>query len=985
MNRCILSRSILALPALLLFAALTTVGLAQGEGFTETFDDPALPGWERTPNAIVADGVLRIQGEGYAIHPEAEVSGGLILRLRFEGDGFLEVRYSISEAGMYILRLNAEDIVLVREAGGRQVTLASAPSGLVVGDWWLLEMSLAGAEQHVFVGPGVELHAVDGEPLAGAGLMLHVFGEAIGEFDDLTLVPGDESPLPEAPPQPEPTSAGEPPASGELTWVRTGGPPGGLGYDIRYNFDDPNTWYATDNYAGVHISTDDGYTWFPSNSGIPRQSGPTGDGTPIFCLTVDPHDPQIIWVGTDITGHIYRSTDGGSTWVQRDHGVTMDYDTLTFRGFTVDPRSSDIVYAMGETSRMSPTTVGGVVYRTTDGGDNWQEIWDGGMPSSLTRYLWINPQDPDILYVSTGIFDRGAVGEAPDWETNPEPFGGLGILKSTDGGQTWRILNEENGLEFLYFGSLYMHPHDPDILLAAAGHSIPEAAGRRLEAADHRPQGIYRTTDAGETWTQVLEPPTERSFEAFSAVEMCPSDPNIAYAGSELAVYRSEDAGITWTLVSGGTAWGPPGVRAGWPIDFQCDPRDTDRVFANNYSGGNFLSEDGGRTWSNASDGYTGAQIINLAVDPFDSAHVYAVGRSGAWETNDAGATWHALQNLPADFPFAGGEWGGAAVDPSRPDHVLLGSEQLLELTDGGWRVHTMPFPFGPMASTIAFAPSDPTVVYLGAADHNCMVHHTSCVPTIGLAVSRDGGTTWQDLSAGELHGQGITDLAVDPFDATVVYAAAETGLFQSADGGVSWRRFDGLPGGQGRMVAVSPVDASFLLTSIHERGLFVSRDGGVSWRQISSGLESNGSHHRVVFDPTNARIAYTTDTFSGVYRSTDAGLTWLQINTGLDMRAATALGVSADGQHVYVGTNGAGVYRLDLNGQPPVPVSQPDVAETEPPAPSTPAVPGTVTPSAAPAGASGRSAANWLYLGLGVAALVLIALAFVLGRRSRS
>jgi hypothetical protein len=186
-------------------------------------------------------------------------------------------------------------------------------------------------------------------------------------------------------------------------------------------------------------------------------------------------------------------------------------------------------------------------------------------------------------------------------------------------------------------------------------------------------------------------------------------------------------------------------------------------------------------------------------------------------------------------------------------------------------------------------------------------------------------------------------------------------------------------------MVAVSPVDASFLLTSIHERGLFVSGDGGVSWRQISSGLESNGSHHRVVFDPTNARIAYTTDTFSGVYRSTDAGLTWLQINTGLDMRAATGLAVSADGQHVYVGTNGAGVYRLDLNGQPPVPVSQPEVAETEPPAPSTPAVPGTVTPSAAPAGASGRSAANWLYLGLGVAALVLIALAFVLGRRSRS
>jgi len=972
-------------PRYVLVAALAlltvVVGTAQAqEGeVVETFDDRALPGWERTPNAIVADGVLRIQGEGYAIRPGGEVSGGLILRLRFEGDGFVEVGYRLSEAGMYILRINPGVVELLRDAGGRQVTLASAPSGLVVGDWWLLEMSLSGAEQHIFVGPGIELHAVDDEPLPGTGLMLHVFGQATGEFDDLTLLPGEERPLPEASPQPEATSAGESPTAGALTWVRTGGPPGGLGYDIRYNFDDPNTWYATDNYAGVHMSTDDGYTWFPSNSGIPRQSGPTGDGTPIFCLTVDPHDPQIIWVGTDITGHIYRSTDGGSTWAQRDNGVTLDYDTLTFRGFTVDPRSSDIVYAMGETSRMSPAGVGGVVYRTTDGGENWQEIWDGGMPSSLTRYLWINPQDPDILYVSTGIFDRGAVGEAPDWETNPEPFGGLGILKSTDGGRTWRILNEENGLEFLYFGSLYMHPHDPDILIAAAGHSIPEVAGRRLESADHRPQGIYRTTDGGETWTQVLEPPAERSYEAFSAVEMCPSDPNIAYAGSEVAVYRSEDAGITWTLVSGGTAWGPPGVRAGWPIDFQCDPRDTDRVFANNYSGGNFLSEDGGRTWINASDGYTGAQIINLAVDPYDAAHVYAVGRSGAWETNDAGTTWHALQSLPAEFPFAGGEWGGAAVDPSRPGHVLLGSEQLLEFIDGGWRPHTMPFPFGPMASTIVFAPSDPTVVYLGAADHNCMVHHTSCVPTIGLAVSHDGGTTWQDLSAGELHGQGITDLAVDPFDASLVYAAAENGVFQSTDSGASWRRLEGLPEGQGRMVAVSPVDASFLLTSIHERGFYASDDGGDSWRQVTSGLESNGSHHRVVFDPTDAQIAYTTDTFSGVYRSTDGGQTWLQINAGLDMRAVTGLGISADGQHIYVGTNGAGVYRMDLNGQPPAGVSQ-AAAATEAPA----AAPTTAAQAQAPVTQppeAGRAGIG-LYVGVGAGLAALAVVGLVLARR---
>ena len=578
---------------ILLLGAMAVVGLisgaayAQEGGQTEAFDDPALPGWERTPNAIVGDGVLRIQGEGYAIRPEAQVSGGLILRLRFEGDGFVEVRYRITEAGMYILRLNPEEVLLVREAGGRQVTLGSAPSNLVVGEWWLLEMSLAGTEQHVFVGPGIELLAVDDDPLPGSGVMLHVFGEAVAEFDDLTLVPGEEGAVSEAPSEPLPTA--EPQPVGDLTWIRTGGPPGGLGYDIRYNFDDPNTWYATDNFGGVHISLDDDLTWSPSNNGIPRQSGSTGDALPVFCLTVDPLDPQIIWVGTDITGHIYKSTDGGQSWVEKDNGVTMDYDTLTFRGFTVDPRSSDIVYAMGETTQYLPAgsppapNVGGIIYRTTDGGESWQKIWDGGMPASLTRYLWINPQDPDILFASTGIFDRAAVGAAVDWETNPDPFGGLGVLKSTDGGTTWRILNEANGLELLYLGSLFMHPEDPDVLLAAAGVAMPEAAIQRLIAEGHSPAGVYRTSDGGEAWTQVLEPAPDRIGEAFSSVELCPSDPNIGYAGSELAVYRTEDAGLTWDLVAGSPAgWGPPGVRSGWPIDMQCDPRDTNRVFANN-------------------------------------------------------------------------------------------------------------------------------------------------------------------------------------------------------------------------------------------------------------------------------------------------------------------------------------------------------------------------------------------------------------------
>jgi photosystem II stability/assembly factor-like uncharacterized protein len=73
-----------------------------------------------------------------------------------------------------------------------------------------------------------------------------------------------------------------------------------------------------------------------------------------------------------------------------------------------------------------------------------------------------------------------------------------------------------------------------------------------------------------------------------------------------------------------------------------------------------------------------------------------------------------------------------------------------------------------------------------------------------------------------------------------------------------------------------------------------------------------------MVFDPTNPQVVYASDYRSGMYRSTDGGHTWALINQGLHNRAVLGLSVSADGQHLYVATDGEGVYRLDLTGVPP-------------------------------------------------------------------
>lgn len=734
-------------------------------------------------------------------------------------------------------------------------------------------------------------------------------------------------------PRSEVTEPAPPVNISDLSWFRAGGPPGGLGYDIRYNFDDPNTWYVTDANAGVHISRNNGSTWKQSNDGIDTLSGAAGDSIPVFSLTVDPHDPNILWIGTDKTGRIYKSTNGGTTWVAKDQGVIHDPALLmSFRGFTVDPRTSETVYAMAEVARPGNNVwglnVGGVVYKTTDGGEHWTRIWNGGLPSSLARYLWIDPRNPEVLFVSTGIFDRGAVGEG-NVARDIDPFGGLGILKSTDGGRTWEVLGRENGLEFLYIGSLYMHPDDPDLLLAAAGHVVPEQTAEYYSRQGHSPMGVYRTTDGGETWTQVLEPAGEHLVQVFSAVEVCPSDTNIVYAGSDLAVFRSEDRGETWRQVSVGSGqWGPPAVRAGWPIDLQCDPRDPDRVFANNYSGGNFLSEDGGRTWANASSGYSGAQIIGVAVDPFDPARVFAVGRSGGWYSEDAGTTWNGLHDPGDDTPLAGGEWGGIAFDPIRQNHIIAAGQNgiLVWFPEGNrWEQMNYPPNFYPETSVIVFAPSDTDVIYAGSANHNTMVHDVY-EQGHGIMVSRDGGRTWREISGEEFRDALVTDLAVSPTDSQVLYAATSKGLFKTLNGGGRWTKISALSSGEPvRTVAVSPEEPENLLAGISGKGLFISRDGGLSWSRVSAGLEPNGNHRDIVFDPVNPIVVYTSDISSGVYRSEDGGETWVKLGQGLTHRAATSLSISSDGLHLYAGTAGGGVFRLDLNGQPPVSAPRPE------------------------------------------------------------
>lgn len=708
------------------------------------------------------------------------------------------------------------------------------------------------------------------------------------------------------------------PAYMQDSWIRLGGPIGGIGYDIRYKYDDYNTWYVTDANAGLHKSTDNGNTWVKSINGMVRDS--VDSSVPVFCVTVDHINPDIVWTGTRYSGIIYKSIDGGNNWEAKINGIDQDLINkvaLSFRGFTVHPYDSDTVYAMAEISSqgwsddgqlvwgMETDRVQGIVYRTTDGGENWTELWRG---DNLARYCWIDPNDTNILYVSTGIFDR----EAANSDGMAGIPGGVGIVKSTDGGATWKIIGEENGLADLYVGSLYMHPENPDILLAGCGSELSGVTGEDTG-------GVFLSTNGGESWEKLL------GDDMFTSVEISEADPNVYYAASGSAVYRSDDAGEIWnTYTRESGTWGPPGVIGGTPIDMQCDPRDPNRVFINSYLGGVFLSSDGGQTWSNVSSGYTGAEVKVLALVGDNPKRLYTGSRTGVFSTIDGGKTWigHAnpsesLKERPLNEIIA------IAVDPKDPDHVLTSGVDINGIVssfDGGSSWEVFPVPVTIVPFEFVFAPSNPSTVYANVTKLRCWVEdfgiefdYEFCdQPGIGLYVSNDRGETWGQAMDSET-GFNLITFAVDPEDVQTVYASRlPYELYKSIDSGASWQQIGtGLPEVPIRSLAIDPADRTVLYAGTYKSGIYRSTDSGQSWSHTSSGLNPEANITSIIVDRANPGVVYASGRLSGVYVSTDSGLTWQDISTGLDTKEILQLALSTDGTVLYAGTSGDGAYRL--------------------------------------------------------------------------
>ena len=830
--------------------------------------------------------------------------------------GETQLSYRRSDNGRYVVCFWSGGLALGKERLGTGHELASDAVPHSFDVWYDLEIVGVQGHLQVYVNGALRLEYTDSDPLRHGRIALSVIDSHV-HFDDIQIVG-------EPPPTPPPG----------YTWTRTGGPSGGLGYDVRIDPTDKNIMFVTDNPSGVNKSYDAGATWVQRNEGIATRSGPSWDGVPIFSLTIDPNDPHIVWVGTQFARGIYKSTDGGETWTRKENGVT-EGNGLSVRNFGIRPGNSDVVFAGVEISTgilgIEFEKTRGKIYKTEDGGENWRCVWEG---DNLVRFVLFDPTNPNVLYASTGIFDREAANEV-----------GVGILKSTDGGETWFPINngipDSEGNRFV--GFLEMHPTNPQILFAASGMGP-------------RPGGIFRTTDGGAHWQKVL------SGEVMTVVTISPSNPNVVYAGSETSFFRSDDGGNTWQRFykqEVGYFWGPPGVNAGFPISAVVDPDDPYTVFANNYGGGNFKSTDGGQTWTDASEGYTGAHLHDIAIDADHPAIVYTVGLSGPFRSYRGGEDWTGIAYRPAiEGPLA------VALHPSDRRQVLIsdeGSGLLWKSTDGGntWRtVFNHPEAGDPCPlvecrhgfRTIAYAPSNPNIVYAGMSRSRRTVENGEFPgPSFGMFKSTDGGETWAEINTGLMTSLiNIHRIAVHPTNPNIVYIGTwKDGVFKTTDGGQSWAlKNDGLVSADVRSLAIDPQNPAVLYAGLGEgAGVFKSTNGGELWGAINTGLNIEcpsyllpigrvqqgvsleppprrvvGADYYsvpwtsiwdIVIDPTDSQTLYAADHHSGVYLSTNGGANWVPINEGLSTRAVTALAISSDGQVLYAATQGEGVFRL--------------------------------------------------------------------------
>ena len=392
--------------------------------------------------------------------------------------------------------------------------------------------------------------------------------------------------------------------------------------------------------VGVSAQTSINSSYFQVMSA--RALGPSTMSGRISAIEGMVVDGQVsLYVGT-AGGGIWKSQNGGQSFVP-----LFDKYCQSIGALAIEPGNVKVVYAgTGESNTRNSVSYGDGLYKTTDGGSNWQKI---GLDSTerISKII-VDPTDKKTVYVAA---------PGPLWNSSKH----RGLYKTADGGKTWNkilYINDETGC-----ADIAMHPAKSNTLFA----SVWQFRRKAYAFSSGGPaSGLYKTTDGGKTWNQLSKGLPEGDLGRI-VITINPSKPSEILAIVEAKVpglYISEDEGETWKKLA---STDNLTARPFYFSTLVYDPKDPKKVYRPAYDFQ--YSNDGGYSWSNSLFGGVTphADMHALWVNPINPDMLFLGTDGGVYVSNNKGSAWQFLNNLPV------GQFYHVSTDNKVPYNVYGG------------------------------------------------------------------------------------------------------------------------------------------------------------------------------------------------------------------------------------------------------------------------------------------------------------------------
>ena len=492
-------------------------------------------------------------------------------------------------------------------------------------------------------------------------------------------------------------------------------------------------------------------------------------------LAVDPRNHEVVWAATN--NGVQLSRDGGKTW---SDNLVEDYaDRPETYGVALQPGNPDTVLLASAESGM---------FRSTDGGDTWSEASVGLGTRELHQVIFA-PSNPKVAYVSSHE----------------------GVFRSDDSGQTWKARNK--GLGYLFTTPIAVDPRDEDVLYVGSASEVYTTHPIHFHAGLHEGEGLYKSIDGGRNWYRSDVGINEAKLAQMGTHPLLPF--NLWADGeSGRGAFFTPDAGETWLF--------SPNHAAHYPMVF---------AFPRSFPSTIYLT-----SWQN--DGEL-MSSVDGAYNWIDLTPRVAAGISDETKNlglyDDEKRRWLHLHGLAIAETDSNIIYVGSVHDTVYPnvDFNLKGAH-IFKSVDGGvtFKEISNGFPIETHTSinSIVVNPTDPDIAYAMTT-----LHETETA--IGIYKTIDGGENWSPVNDGlDLH---TNDLQMDRSDPNTLYAATESGIFKTSNGGLKWRLSSiGIPDKAPVIdLAIDPINPLYLY-AITPDHVYRSKTGGNHWYVADLGIE---------------------------------------------------------------------------------------------------------------------------------------------------